>query len=111
MPYKEMELKKLYYSIGEVADILDVSQSLLRFWEKEFDNIKPRKNKKGDRLYTDKEIDKLKVIYHYVKEKGYTLTGAKKAMQFNRPEKDNHMDVIVSLKNMKETIIQIRDNL
>ena len=111
MPYKELEVKKLYYSIGEVADMLGVSQSLLRFWEKEFDNIKPRKNKKGDRLYTDKEIDKLKVIYHYVKEKGYTLTGARKAIQINRPEKNNQMEVIVALKNMKETIIRIRDNL
>lgn len=111
MPYKEIELKKLYYTIGEVAETLDVSPSLLRFWEKSFDYVKPKKNKKGDRLYTDKEIDKLKVIYHYVKEKGYTLAGAKKAMNFDGPEKGNQMDVIVSLKNMKETLIQIRDNL
>ena len=75
------QLTKLYYSIGEVADMLEVNTSLIRFWEKEFPTIKPKKNKKGNRLYTPKEIEKIDRIYVLVKENGYTLDGARKAMK------------------------------
>ncbi len=75
------ELKKLYYSIGEVADMFDVNTSLIRFWEKEFPAIRPKKNKKGNRLFTPKEIGKIDRIYTLVKNEGYTLDGAKKAMR------------------------------
>jgi DNA-binding transcriptional MerR regulator len=72
---------KLYYSIGEVADIFGVNASLIRFWEKEFDAIKPKKNAKGDRKFTPKDIDVIHRIHDLVKVKGYTLEGAKKAMK------------------------------
>lgn len=75
------QLTKLYYSIGEVADMIEVNTSLIRFWEKEFPTIKPKKNKKGNRLYTPKEIKKIDQIYTLVKQKGYTLDGARKAMK------------------------------
>lgn len=75
------QLTKLYYSIGEVADMIEVNTSLIRFWEKEFPSIKPKKNKKGNRLYTPKEIKKIDQIYTLVKQKGYTLDGARKAMK------------------------------
>ena len=72
---------KLYYSIGEVAEMFEVNTSLIRFWENEFDIIKPQKNKKGNRLFTKKDIDNFHVIFHLVKEKGYTLEGAKKKLK------------------------------
>lgn len=75
------QLTKLYYSIGEVAEMLEVNTSLIRFWEKEFPRIKPKKTKKGNRLYTPKEIEKIEQIYILVKEQGYTLDGAKKALR------------------------------
>jgi DNA-binding transcriptional MerR regulator len=77
---KENELTKLYYSIGEVASFFDVNASLIRFWEKEFNSIKPKKNKKGNRLFTPKDVLTIDKIYHLVKLEGYTLEGAKKAM-------------------------------
>ena len=81
MPYKEKEADKLYYSIGEVAKMLDVNTSLIRFWEKEFDLLKPHKNKKGNRLFTIKDLDNIKKIFELVKGKGLTLQGAKKALR------------------------------
>lgn len=78
---KESDLSKLYYSIGEVASMFDVNASLIRFWEKEFSGLKPRKNAKGNRLFTPKEILLIDRIYHLVKERGFTLDGAKKALK------------------------------
>jgi len=85
MPYKEVKVEKLYYSIGEVAKMFNVNTSLIRFWEKEFDIIKPKKNKKGNRLFTQQDIDNFHIIYHLVKEKGMTLKGAKKKMKVLHP--------------------------
>jgi len=84
MPYKEKEIEKLYYSIGEVAQIFGVNTSHIRFWSKEFDIIKPATNKKGNRLYTISDIENFKKIYHLVKEKGFTLKGAKVELKENR---------------------------
>ncbi|MCK4638586.1 MAG: MerR family transcriptional regulator, partial [Bacteroidales bacterium] len=70
-------MERLYYSIGEVAKMFNVNTSLIRFWEKEFDIIKPKKNKKGNRLFTQQDVDNFYVIYNLVKERGYTLQGAK----------------------------------
>jgi DNA-binding transcriptional MerR regulator len=81
MPYREKEIEKLYYTIGEVAQMFNVNTSHIRFWSKNFDAIKPATNKKGNRLYTPADIEVIKRIYHLVKEKGYTLKGAKVEMQ------------------------------
>ncbi len=86
----EKDLTKLYYPIGEVAKMFDVNTSLIRFWEKEFPNVKPKKNKKGNRLFTPKEILKLDRIFHLVKERGYTLEGAKKALR----EKEDDLEMV-----------------
>ena len=83
MPYKEKVIQKKYFSIGEVAEMLDVATSLIRFWESEFDIIKPKKNRKGNRQFTREDIENLKLIYHLVKEKGYTLQGAKDLIRNN----------------------------
>ncbi len=84
MPYKETNTTKLYYSIGEVSDMFRVNASLIRFWEKEFESVQPKKNKKGNRLFTLQDIDNFKVIYNLVKEQGLTLDGAKKYLKENR---------------------------
>lgn len=91
MPYKEKEIEKLYYTIGEVAQMFGVNTSHIRFWSNEFDVIRPATNKKGNRLYTREDIDNFRKIYHLVKEKGYTLRGAKtelRDMKHRGPEQE-----------------------
>ena len=107
MPYKEVKVEKLYYSIGEVARMFDVNTSLIRFWEKEFDIIKPKKNKKGNRLFTQKDIDNFHIIYHLVKEKGMTLKGAKKKMKENKEDTEHNFEIIRSLENIKEMLTDL----
>jgi DNA-binding transcriptional MerR regulator len=87
MPYREKdnESLKLYYSIGEVARLFDVNTSLIRFWEKEFDVIRPKKNKKGNRLFTREDLASFRQIYQLVKEQGFTLEGAKKRLKEQQP--------------------------
>ena len=84
MPVKEKEIKKIYYSIGEVAKMFNVNASLIRFWEKEFDIIKPQKNKKGNSLFTQEDVDNFYIIFHLVKERGFTLQGAKEKLKENK---------------------------
>lgn len=107
MPYKETKVEKLYYSIGEVAGMFKVNTSLIRFWEKEFDIIKPKKNKKGNRLFTKKDIDNFHIIYHLVKENGMTLKGAKKKMKENKDDTEHNFEIIRSLENIKEMLIDL----
>lgn len=78
MPYKEKPVEKLYYTIGEVATMLDVPVSTVRYWENEFDILKPMKNKKGNRMFSPSDLKNLKIIHHLLKEEGMTLPGAKK---------------------------------
>ena len=111
MPYKEKEITKLYYSIGEVASMFKVSTSLIRFWENEFDILKPKKNKKGNRLFTPQDLDNLKVIYHLVKERGFTLEGAKKKLKENKEDTVNNIEVIQSLQKVKGFLQEIKANL
>jgi len=111
MPYKEKEITKLYYSISEVATMFNVNSSLIRFWEKEFDIIKPRKNKKGNRLFTQKDIDNFHVIFHLVKERGYTLEGAKKKLKSNRDETISHADIVARLKTVRGFLVELKDQL
>ena len=107
MPYKETKVEKLYYSIGEVARMFDVNTSLIRFWEKEFDIIKPKKNKKGNRLFTKQDIDNFHIIYHLVKEKGMTLKGAKKKMKENKEDTEHNFEIIRSLEQIKEMLTDL----
>ena len=103
--------EKLYYSIGEVSKILEISTSKIRFWEKEFESINPKKNKKGNRIFTKKDLDKLTLIQHLLKEKKYTIDGAKKKMRRNPKKTETHHKVIENLKKIKEELIEIRNNL
>jgi DNA-binding transcriptional MerR regulator len=111
MPYKEPKIEKLYYSIGEVAEMFNVNTSLIRFWEKEFDIIKPRKNKKGNRLFTKEDIENFHIIFYLVKEKGMTLKGAQKKMKENREDTLHNFEVIKSLNSIKSMLLEIKDEL
>lgn len=110
------QLTKLYYSIGEVADMFEVNTSLIRFWEKEFPTIKPKKNKKGNRLYTPKEIEKIDRIYSLVKENGYTLDGARKALKSGKkiesPQQENstpsNNELISRLEAVKVKLLDLK---
>ena len=105
------ESLKLYYSIGEVADMFGVNTSLIRFWEKEFDVIKPHKNKKGNRQFTKADVDNFHLIYHLVKEKGMTLKGAQQQLKNRKDETELHFEVIKLLKGIKEELLSIKSQL
>lgn len=111
MVYKGKKIEKLYYSIGEVADIFNVNPSLIRYWEKHFDIIKPRKNSKGHRIFIQKDIENLHVIFHLVKERGMTLEGVKKKLKENKNDTIYNAEIVRMLTSIKETIIAIRDNI
>jgi DNA-binding transcriptional MerR regulator len=104
---------KLYYSIGEVARMFDVNTSLIRFWEKEFAVIKPKKNKKGNRMFTQKDVDNFHLIYHLVKEKGYTLKGAKEslALENKKVKVDVELEVVKTLKDVKAFLVKLQESL
>jgi DNA-binding transcriptional MerR regulator len=111
MPYKEKEINKVYFPIGEVAEMFKVNTSLIRFWEKEFDIIKPQKNKKGNRLFTQEDVDNFHIIYHLVKERGFTLQGAKDKLKDNKEETIQQLEIIKSLTKVKDFLLQIKEEL
>jgi DNA-binding transcriptional MerR regulator len=111
MAYKEKEIEKLYYSIGEVAELFNVAPSLIRFWESEFDLIKPKKNRKGNRQFTKEDIDSVRTIYHLVKEKGFTLQGAKEMLRNDTEAVKDKMDMISSLKRVRGFLLELREKL
>ena len=111
MPYKAKPTEKLFYSIGEAANMLNVNVSLIRFWEKEFTILKPKKNKKGNRLFSKKDIDNLGIIYHLVKERGFTLEGAKKKIKENKEDTINHIEIVSRLKEIKTFLVSLKNQL
>lgn len=111
MAYKEKEIEKLYYSIGEVAEIFNVAPSLIRFWETEFEIIQPKKNRKGNRQFTREDIDNVRLIYHLVKEKGFTLQGAKEMVKNDTVALKDKMELISALQRIKGFLLDIRDRI
>jgi len=111
MPYKEKKIEKLYYSIGEVAGMFGVNTSLIRYWEKEFDIIKPKKNKKGNRYFTQEDIENFHIIYYLVKDLGMTLKGAKKKLKENREGTIYTFKIVESLKDIRSMLLEIREDL
>lgn len=103
--------EKRYYKIGEVAKAFGVNTSHIRFWEKEFDILKPKKNKKGNRLFTKEDLKNLKIIYHLVKEKGYTLEGAKSTMKKKPKSIESNQEIISRLEHIKSELIKIKTHL
>jgi DNA-binding transcriptional MerR regulator len=112
VPYKEKEIEKKYFTIGEVAADLGVATSLIRFWEREFDIIKPKKNRKGNRQFTKEDVHHVKLIYHLVKEKGYTLQGARDFLSNGGSTMANDkLELIESLKRVRAFLVEMRREL
>jgi DNA-binding transcriptional MerR regulator len=104
-------LDKLYYSIGEVAEMFNVSRSLLRYWEHEFAYLTPRKNRKGDRLFTKENIQQIQIIYNLVKERGFTLEGAKQELKKEKISLNEQMDLLGRMKYIQQKLKDLDDKL
>lgn len=107
-----MATKKIYYSMGEVAEMFDVTPALIRHWESQFDCIKPHRNKKGNRLFTPEDVERLKQIYHLVKERGMTLKGANKVLK--RAKSDSvaqEMELLERLQKIRAALVEVREEL
>ena len=105
------ESSKLYYSISEVAAMFGVNASLIRFWEKEFDILKPHKNAKGNRFFTQQDIDNLALIHHFVKERRLTLEGARQKIKENRDDAEHTFQIVQSLKKVRAMLLEIKENI
>lgn len=108
MALKKDKNLKLFYSISEVAQMFDVNESTLRFWEKEFDIIHPRKTEKGTRYYKQEDIDAVRLVYHLVKERGLTLAGARQKLKNNKEATVRQEEIVNRLKQIKEELTQIK---
>lgn len=111
MPYKEKEINKMYYTMGEVTEMFNVNASQIRFYEKEFDVLKPKKNKKGNRLFTPDDIENLKIIFHLVEEKGFTLKGAKEHLKKSGSEVKDTQKIIDSLEHIKSFLLKLNEEI
>ncbi|PIQ19742.1 MAG: MerR family transcriptional regulator [Cytophagales bacterium CG18_big_fil_WC_8_21_14_2_50_42_9] len=111
MPFKEKEIEKQYYSIGEVAAMLEVAPSLIRFWETEFEMLKPRKSKKGNRLFTPQDIENLRIVYHLVKERGFTIQGAREILKNKSVLTKEKYEIIQSLEKVRSFLMGIKEQL
>lgn len=111
MPYKERDITKLYYTMGEVTEMFNVNASQIRFYEREFDILQPKKNKKGNRLFSPEDVENLKIIFNLVKDKGYTLQGAKDYLKDNRSEAKENQKIIDSLEKLKQFLLEVKEQL
>lgn len=111
MPKLKTDVDKLFYSIGEVAKKYEVNVSLIRFWEKEFDILKPKKNKKGNRMFTKTDMDNLDIIFHLVKERGFTLEGAKKKLKENKKDTIDNIAIVNKLKEIRSFLTSLLEEL
>tara|TARA_B100000767_G_scaffold273952_1_gene305565 strand:- start:2199 stop:2528 length:330 start_codon:yes stop_codon:yes gene_type:complete len=103
--------EKRYYTIGEVAKAFDVNTSLLRYWEKEFKEIQPKKKSNGVRKYTPGDVKNIKIIFHLLKEKGMTIEGTKKQLKVSKSSEEAKMDILKNLQKIKTELESLRDNL
>ncbi len=107
-----MELKDKYYSIGEVADILGVSRSKVRYWEEQFSAfVRPRRNRRGDRMFTVRDIEALRLIQHLVNDLHFTLEGAKQYMRHHKKDLEAKLEVIEKLKRVKRELEELKDSI
>ncbi len=111
MPFEQKNLNKRYFSIGEVAKMFELSKSLIRFWEKEFDSLKPHKNGKGERRFTEQNIKQLRIIHNLVKERGFTLDGAKQEIKKNRQSLEEKIVYIDKLKTLRFFLENLKNKL
>ena len=111
MAYNQNKDLKLYYSIGEVAKMFNVNESLLRYWEKEFPIIAPHKAGGNVRQYRKEDIENIRLVYHLVKEKGMTLQGAKQRLKVNKESTEKTAEVVERLKSIREELVKLRKSL
>jgi len=102
---------KIYYSISELSEHFGVAQSLLRYWEKEFDKINPKRNKKGTRFYSKQDLEQIKLVYHLVKEQGHTLEGARQKLKRSKKKVEVRVEVKDRLEKIKADLTALRDQL
>jgi DNA-binding transcriptional MerR regulator len=107
----ELSKDKLYFSIGEIARAFDVNASLIRFWDKEFDILKPKKNAKGNRMFTQEDIKNLQLIFHLVKERGFTLEGAKTHLKEGQKKTLDKFEIVSKLENIKAQLLQLKNSI
>lgn len=111
MAYKEKDINKLYYTIGEVAEMFEVNTSMIRFYEKEFDILQPKLNAKGNRLFKPDDVENLKIIFDLLKNKGYTIQGAKEFLKGNANSAQENLRVIASLEKMKAFMLDLQEQM
>jgi len=112
MPYKEVKLEKMYYTIGETAAILGEATSLVRFWSNKLsDSIHPQKNRKGNRLFQPADVEKLKMVHHLVREQGMTLEGARKRLKGTKGSNSDNWEIIQSLQAIKQELLEVKELL
>ncbi len=106
-------MEKMFYTMGEVAEMFDVNQSLIRHWERQFDVLRPKRNKKGNRLFSPQDVERLKVIYHLVKERGMTLDGARKALRRHRADEGvpREVELMERLQRIRSLLVEVREEL
>lgn len=106
-----MDLNKQYYGIGEVAEMFHVNTSLIRYWENEFDILKPRKNRKGDRLFRPEDIRHLQLIYHLLRERKFTIEGVKKKLREEKKTTQQHFEMVQSLQKIRKFLMELKEQL
>jgi DNA-binding transcriptional MerR regulator len=111
MPYKDRDINKMYYTMGEVSAMFNVNQSMIRFYEKEFDILQPKKNKKGNRLFTPEDVENLKIIFNLINERGFTLQGAREYLKNNGDDVKENQQVITALENLKKFLLEVKEQL
>lgn len=111
MPYKQPKIEKVLFSIGEVAQIVGVETSAVRYWGNRFEILQPQKNKKGDRLFTKEDIGLIKLIKYLVRERGLTIKGAKQKLKENREETINNFEIVKLLQAIKQELVEISDKI
>jgi len=106
-------MEKMFYTMGEVAEMFDVNQSLIRHWERQFDVLRPKRNKKGNRLFSPQDVERLKIIYHLVKERGMTLDGARKALRRHRADEGvpREVELMERLQRIRSLLVEVREEL
>lgn len=111
LPSHTKHISKQYYTIGEVAQLFDVSPSLVRYWEKQFEQLKPRKTKQGIRKYTQADVAQFRVIYYLIKEQGYTIRGAREALKSNSRKLKDHAELVHALKALRAFLVMLHQNI
>ena len=111
MPYRKPKIEKVFYSISEVAELFGVNTSNIRFWENEFDILKPHKNAKGNRMFTKEDIENLKLIYHLLKERGMTIKGAQQKLKDNKEDTLQNFEVVKKLQDIRQMLVDIKEEM